>query len=195
MYTVVGTKKNRSFRVLWMLEELGEAYEVEPEGPRSDRVRALNPTGKVPVLIDGDTAITDSAAILTFLADRHGKFTAPAGSIERARQDSVLFFANDDLDGILWMAARHGFILPEEYRVPDVKRALRYEWGRSMNALAEHLGDNPFVAGEQMTVPDFIVTHCLRWARNAKFDIPDGPIADYLARMNDRAALKRVEDM
>lgn len=193
MYTVVGSKSNRGFRVLWMLEELGEAYEIEKADPRSDRVTALNPAGKVPVLLVDGAAISDSAAILTHLADTHGQFTAPAGSIERARQDAVLFFANDDMDGILWMAARHNFILPEEYRVPDVKRALRYEWARSMQTLAAHLGDREFVTGDSMTVPDFIVTHCLRWATNARFEVPEGPIADYLERMNARPALKRVE--
>lgn len=195
MYTVIGSKGNRGFRVLWMLEELDVFYEVEKADPRSERVRALNPTGKVPVLLVEGVPVADSAAILTFLADRHGRFTRPAGTVERARQDSVLFFANDDLDGILWMAARHSFILPPELRVPEVKNALRFEWEHAMAALARHLGDNPFVAGEEMTVPDFIVTHCLRWARNAKFDIPEGPIADYLERMNARPALQRVEAM
>ena len=75
MYTIIGTAKSRSFRVLWMLEELGQAYRHVPANPHGEGVVEFNPAGKVPVLIDDGTPITDSTAILTYLADRHGRFT------------------------------------------------------------------------------------------------------------------------
>ena len=56
----------------------------------------LNPSGKVPVLIVDDTAISDSVAIMTFLADRHGDLTYAAGTIERAKQDSLTQMINDE---------------------------------------------------------------------------------------------------
>ncbi|MEM1302522.1 MAG: glutathione S-transferase N-terminal domain-containing protein, partial [Pseudomonadota bacterium] len=74
-YTVIGSARSRAFRVLWALEELGVPYEHLAEGPRSDKVFELNPLGKVPVLLDGDEAITDSNAILHYLADKHGGLT------------------------------------------------------------------------------------------------------------------------
>ena len=75
MYTVIGNSKSRTLRVLWLLEELGLEYEHVSASPRSPDVVALNPSGKVPVLVTEDTPITDSTAILSFLADRHGAFT------------------------------------------------------------------------------------------------------------------------
>ncbi len=72
MYTVIGTVRTRAARVLWMLEELGLPYTHVAAGPRSDGVTPFNPAGKVPVLIADHVPITDSTAILTFLADRHG---------------------------------------------------------------------------------------------------------------------------
>ena len=72
MYTVIGTLTSRTFRVLWALEELGQPYAHEPVPPHSERVMALNATGKIPVLLVDGAALTDSTAILTFLADRHG---------------------------------------------------------------------------------------------------------------------------
>ncbi|MFT7311817.1 MAG: glutathione S-transferase, partial [Paracoccaceae bacterium] len=116
MYTVIGDIKSRAMRVIWMLEELGEPFEHRAAPPRSDDVLAVNPAGKVPVLIEDNVPILDSTAILTYLADKHGKLTFPAGTLERARQDGLTQFLLDELDSSLWMAARHSFILPEELR-------------------------------------------------------------------------------
>ena len=88
MYKLIGTPKTRAIRVLWMLEELGAEYTLDPVAPRSDEARAYNPSGKVPMLQVGDDVIIDSVAICQYLADVHGKFTAQAGTIERALQDS-----------------------------------------------------------------------------------------------------------
>ncbi|MEO0863627.1 MAG: glutathione S-transferase N-terminal domain-containing protein, partial [Pseudomonadota bacterium] len=85
MYHVIGTAKSRAFRVMWMLGELGQDYEVTPAMPRSEEIMAHNPLGKVPALKDGDDVLTDSVAIITYLADKHGALTAPAGTIARAR--------------------------------------------------------------------------------------------------------------
>ena len=106
MYTVIGTAKSRAARVLWMLEELGQPFEHVAAPPRSEGVTAFNPAGKVPVLIDAGTPITDSTAIIQYLADKHGALTHPAGTLERARQDSLTQFLLDEFDANLWMAAR-----------------------------------------------------------------------------------------
>ena len=84
MYTVIGGTKSRAFRVMWMLEELGQPYTLNPAAPRSEEARKYNPSGKIPALVDGDEVLTDSLAIMTYLADKHGALTAPAGTPERA---------------------------------------------------------------------------------------------------------------
>jgi len=124
---------------------LGVDYEIEAVGPRTPEILALNPSGKLPVLKDGDDAIIDSTAIIQYLADKHGKFTYAAGSIERAKQDSFTCFALDDLDGILWTTAKHSFIFPEEMRAAGVKAAARYDFAKSLTALEKRLGDNEYV--------------------------------------------------
>ena len=65
MYTLIGLPKTRSFRVLWALEEMGLEYDLNPAQPHSPDVLALNASGKVPVLQEGDAVLTDSTAILT----------------------------------------------------------------------------------------------------------------------------------
>jgi glutathione S-transferase len=189
---VIGSAKSRAMRVIWMLEELGEPFEHLSAPPRSDDVVALNPAGKVPVLVVDDIPITDSTAILTYLADRFGKFTAPAGTLERAQQDSMTQFLLDEFDSALWMAARHSFILPEELRQIAIKDSLKWEVERSQKTLVARMGQSDFVMGPEMTVPDIILAHCLGWAQSAKFPIAEPVLGAYLDRMRARPAFERA---
>ncbi|MEI2805722.1 glutathione S-transferase family protein [Albidovulum sp.] len=192
MYTVIGTVRSRAARVLWMLEELGATYEHVPAPPRSEGVTAFNPAGKVPVLVEDGTPITDSTAIIQYLADKHGKLTHPAGTLDRARQDSLTQFLLDEFDAALWMAARHSFVLPEALRHAAIKNTLRWEFERSQKTLVHRMGEGPFLMGETMTVPDIILTHCGTWALAAKFPIVEHRLTDYLDRMRQRPAYRRA---
>jgi len=194
MYTVIGTVKSRAARVIWMLEELGVPFEHVAATPRSAGVVEFNPAGKIPVLIEDGTPITDSTAILQYLADRHGRFTHPAGALPRARQDGLTHFLLDEFDAALWMAARHSFVLPEEIRQASIKDSLKWEFERSQHTLAQRIGEGPFVMGAVMTVPDFILTHCGTWALSAKFPIVERRLSDYLDRMRARPAYRRMLD-
>ena len=140
MYTLIGNPKTRAGRVMWMLEELGVNYEINPCNPHDPAVVAVNPTGKIPALIDGDLAINDSTAILLHLGDKHQKLTYPLGSPERAKMMSVIFFATDAIEQPLWTFAKHSFVYPEEVRALEaVRPAARHEFGRAMAALARSL--------------------------------------------------------
>jgi glutathione S-transferase len=186
-----GGPKSRAFRVIWMLEELGLEYRHSLAAPRSDEVVALNGSGKIPVLVVDGTAISDSTAIITFLADRTGALTYPAGTLDRARQDGWTGLINDEFDSVLWTASRHSFALPEDRRVPEVKDSLKWEFARSAARLAERF-DGPFLMGETMTIADILLTHCLGWAAVAKF--PDtGPVLTaYRDEMRRRPAYGRA---
>lgn len=191
-YTVIGSTRSRAARVLWMLEELGIPFEHVAAPPRSPDVIAFNPAGKVPVLIDDGTPITDSTAILQYLADKHGQFTHPAGTLDRARQDSLTQFLLDEFDAALWMAARHSFVLPEELRLGSIKDSLKWEFERSQKVLVDRFSEGPFLMGPMMTVPDFILAHCLGWALSAKFPIVQHRLSDYLAMIRERPAYQRA---
>lgn len=192
-YVVFGGARSRAMRVLWMLEELGLAYSVVAAMPRSEEVRALNPTGKIPVLVEDGVAIPDSVAIMTYLADKHGALTAQAGTIARAQQDAFVQAVNDEIDGVLWAAARHTFILPEEQRVAGVKDSLRWEFARNQDAIADRMNtDGPFVMGDQICVADILLAHCMGWAESAKFEVTNERLVAHNAMMRDRPAFKRA---
>lgn len=194
MYEVYGAVPSRAFRVLWMLEELEQPYTLIQTAPRSDEILALNPLGKIPAMRDGDAVLTDSTAIMTYLADKHQRLTFAPGTPERATQDAFTFEIIDEFDAILWSAAKHSFVLPKEQRQPDIKASLKWEFARAEDRLAERLADDPFLMGETMTVPDILLTHCLGWAITAKFGVSNPVLSKYLDRNKSRDAYLRARN-
>ncbi|WP_299044872.1 glutathione S-transferase family protein [uncultured Tateyamaria sp.] len=194
MYRVVGTVKSRAFRVLWMLEELGQPYELVTATPRSDEARAFNPLGKIPALADGEAVLTDSVAIMTYLADKHGRLSAPAGTPDRARQDAVTLWLIDEMDALLWAASKHSFVLPEKLRVPALTPTLHKEFARNVDTLAGMLDAGPFLMGDDITLPDILAVHCLGWAFGAGFPPLPDPVKAYSKRLRARPAFRAAAD-
>ena len=190
--TVIGHTRTRTVRVLWLLEELGLQHAHIPARPGADEARAYNAAGKVPVLMVGDVALTDSTAILTWLADREHRFTYPAGSLERARQDGFTQLILDEIEALIWTASRHNFVLPEELRLPAIKDSLKWEFARNQARLAARLGDGAFLMGDQMTVPDILLTQCLAWAATASFPETEPNLTAYRERLRARPAYQRA---
>ena len=187
MYTVIGGTKTRAFRVMWMLEELGQPYDLNPAAPRSDEARKYNPSGKIPALVDGDEVLTDSVAVMTYLADKHGALTAPAGTPARARQDAMTFWLIDEFDAVLWAAAKHSFVFPEEARVPAIKDSLKAEFERAASTLSDRL-EGPFLMGDQITLPDLLAVHCINWSIGAKFPRVDDKLNLWAKSLRERPA-------
>lgn len=192
MYTVVGATKSRGFRVMWMLEEMGLEYDHNPAPARSDEAKKFNPLGKIPALVDGDEVLTDSMAILTYLGDKHGQLTAPAGTPARARQDAMTFWLVDEFDAILWSAAKHSFVLPEAERQPAIKDSLKAEFARSAAVLSERLTD-PFLMGDAITIPDILAAHCINWSIGAGFPRVDDKLGAWAKGMRERPAFKAAQ--
>lgn len=188
MYKLIGAPRTRAFRVMWMLHELGEAFELDPALPRDPKLAEINPSLKVPILQDGGDYVIDSVAICQYLADKHGKLTLKAGTIDRAHQDSFTQFAVDDVELSVWVAAKHTFALPEEFRVPDVKRACKFDFDRAMTSLSARLGTKQYVMGDTFTVPDLLLGHTIGWAASMKWTPPEGNVAQYVARVRTRPA-------
>lgn len=195
-YTVIGHPQSRALRVLWALEELGLPHRRVPAKPRSDEARAADPEGRIPVLMveeDGDTtALSDSVAILTYLADRHGGLAHPPGTLARARQDAATQFVVCEMDAIVWALAKHAFVLPEERRVPAIKDSLRWEAQRAEAELERRLGEGAFLAGDALTVPDILAAHCVLWSAKAKVPVGSERIRRWAASLMDRPAHRRA---
>jgi glutathione S-transferase len=146
-------------------------------------------------LIDGDVVVTDSAAICTYLAERHpernmGPAPNPAG---RAAMNSWLHFAQSELEAALWNKLKHRLLLPEALRV-DVGPASAYEFARDIKAMERRLGDGPFALGDRFTAVDVFVGFLGNWARAGKFQIESESVNAYFDRVLSRPALARARE-
>jgi len=101
MITVHHLNNSRSQRVLWLLEELGQPYEIvryqrDPQTMLAPpELRAVHPLGKSPVISDGDVTVAESGAIVEYLLDRYGdgRLRPATGTSERLRFTYWLHFA------------------------------------------------------------------------------------------------------
>src|SRR5437773_7443495 len=114
----------RSIRVRWTLQELGVDFEavtvnlVAGEHRRPAFLK-LNPAGRVPVLVDDDLVLTESVAIVLYLAEKYSdKGLIPIDLKERAQVNRWLLFAATELEQPLWRIARHTSLYPEAQRLP-----------------------------------------------------------------------------
>jgi len=195
MLELIGNPNSRAFRVLWLLEELELPYKMRNLSPRDPEVFTLNPSGKIPALLDGDNCIIDSAAICQYLADKHQKFTFDAGTIDRAKQDSFTFFALDDMEIPLWTYTKNTFALPKIQQVPQILPQCKTEFFKALKIFETRLADKQYVMGTSFTIPDIFLAHCLTWAKSIGYEIPKGAANDYLQRVRSRPAYKRASNI
>ena len=193
--TVWGSGTSRTMRPHWALAELDVDYEKKPIGPRTGEThtaafRALNAKEKIPVLVDGDLVLTESAAIVTYLGDKFGGLTPTPGSRERARYYEWLSFILMELDAhTLYVMRRHGdlaYLYGDTPAAMDAARAgfeKQIRWARPRFEAAEYL------VGEEFTGVDILMTTCLDWAVAYGFELA-ASAAGYRDRQRHRAGFK-----
>lgn len=165
-----GFGATRSLRVQWVLNELDLEYEFVPvklkEGEHfsSDFLR-LNPAHKVPVLVDGDAVITESAAIVLYLAEKHPeKGLLPTDLAQRGQIYRWLMFAMTELEQPLWRMARHTFLYPEDKRLPGDIELAKEDFREMVRVLEQHMAGRSYVVGDHLTVADCVIAYALDWA-------------------------------
>jgi glutathione S-transferase len=189
-----GFGPTRSLRALWGLRELGLDFEFEvvslPAGEhqRPDFLR-LNPAGKLPVLIDGDLVIPESAAIVLYLAEKYPqKNLLPADLAERAQVYRWVMFAMTELETPLWRITRHSALLPPEKRLPQDIVLAREDFARMAAVLEQHMEGRSFIVGDALTAADCVSAYLMDWA-NENSLLEDTPnLQAYLARLYGRPA-------
>lgn len=185
---IYGFGPSRSFRVLWAAEEAGIDYEyiemkfgsAEKNGNYNKDYLKLNPQGKVPSIVDGDFVLTESAAIVNYIARKANNGLIPQDNPQAiAQYDEVCYFILAELEQPLWNQGKHTFALPEEYRVEQLKeKTTAYEFDKAQKTLSKIIEGRKFVAGDQFTMADVLFSQTVSWAKAFKFDVH----ADLLAR-------------
>jgi glutathione S-transferase len=192
--TLYHAAPSRSSVVLWMLEELGEPYDIRllklsaGDNLKSDFL-AINPMGKVPALKHGDAVITEGGAICTYLADEFpkAKLNIPVGQPGRGTYLKWLFFGPSCIEPAIIDRASP--------RKEEARRAmLGYgDFEAVMNVTAKAVEKGPWILGEQFTTADVIIGSNIRFGMMFKMIPERKEFTDYAARIAARPALQRAE--
>lgn len=187
-----GYGPTRSLRVLWALNELGVAFEFIQVNPAAGEAHTpgflrLNPAGKVPALVDGDLVLTESAAIVLYLAEKYPeRGLLPADLETRAQVYRWVMFAVTELEQPLWRLARHAFVYPEEKRLPADMPLAREDFRAMAAVLERHMQGRSYIVGDNLTVADCVTAYLMDWAGEVDLldDFPN--LQAYLERMYAR---------
>ena len=191
--TLYTNPHSRGTNVRWMLEECGADYDTVgvPFGAemKAPAYRAINPMGKVPALTHGDTVLTETVAIITWLAERYPEkaFIPAAGSDARGEYYRWLCFA-----------------LHLEYAAVDRMRAIENsaelrtaigygDFDTAFAVLKARLQDRAHIIGEQFTALDLYYSGLLQWFIQRAQVLPaDSVYLDYMNRHLARPAHQRA---
>jgi GST-like protein len=191
MYLLYAFATPNSVKAAIALEELGVAYELVPINVRKGEQKAvsfleLNPNGKVPVLIDNESKrhepIVESAAILVYLAEKHGQLLPTAG-IGRTRVFEQLFFHASALAPAFGQA---GFFLKNaSEKMPLAIERFHGEAQRILKLLDRLLAERRHVAGDLYSIAD--IAH-FGWFWRRAFANVDFSEAPHVARWYDEVS-------
>ena len=180
--------------VHWMLEEVGAPYEVKllsfdkAEHKRPDYL-ALNPMGKIPAIVHRGVVVTESAAILAYLADAFPDAGLAPGLTDPLRGQYLR-----------WLFFGAGCVEPAMVdkmlsRAPAERTgAVGYgTYEDTMNTLEHALKPGPFILGARFSAADVLLASQIGWGMMTKAIEPRPAFLEYLQRTSDRPAFERAK--
>jgi glutathione S-transferase len=199
MITVYG--EGRGFRVAWLLEEMGLPYRLRQvdllDGIENDsEFLAINPAGFIPAIVDGDTVMVESIAIMEYLLARHGPSPLAPTSDDAAFATYLQFLHM----GEAGLAGPVNAIVATDILAPDdEKKNWTVGWAHGtfesrLGLVSRQLAKTPYVAGDHFTAADISVTYALQFAqRTIGYVLGEVELA-YIARTAGRPAYERAMD-
>jgi glutathione S-transferase len=199
MITLYHCHAARSFRPLWMLEELELAYDLRmlPFPPRvlAKEYLALNPLGTIPLMIDGETKMTESSGICHYLGTRYGPTPLLVGADEPAFGAFLnwMYFSDATLTFPQTLVLRYSQLEPEERRNPQVAGDYaKWFFGR-LRAVEAATATAEMLCAGRFTAADIVIGYALRLAESIGLAGNFGPnVAAYWQRLQARDGFKRA---
>jgi glutathione S-transferase len=187
--------QSRGAMTHWMLEEIGCPYRVEVKqfGPdmKTPEYLAINPMGKVPAIKHGNTVITETGAILCYLADAFPQAgLAPAiGDKARGTYFRWLFFIAGPAE------AASGNHASGWDPTPDQQGRFGYgTYDTTIDALEKAVDGKRYIAGDRFTAADLYVASFLFWGMQVGI-VPKRPVFETYAKPHiERPAGKRADE-
>jgi glutathione S-transferase len=198
MMTVYSAPDTRAIRVIWVLEEIGAKAEIKsmPYPPRrhAPDYFAVNPTGLVPLLIDGEVRLSESMAICDYLAAKHGSpLVVPPADPERPQFLQWLWYGESTL---MTPMSRLNIVRQVERKGPEVEAIIagaRDHVAERLKMLEQRLEGRDFLAAGRLTLADISVSYPLHLVGLLGLDDLLGPrSAAYRERLRARPAYQRA---
>src|SRR6266446_780245 len=173
MLQLYGNLRSRAMRCLWMLEEVGEPYQLIEKSTRADDLQSaeylrLNPNARIPALVDGEVVLWESMAINLYLAQKYEGPMHCAGPEVLGLSAQWSFWAVLEIEALLLDLLQHRAVLPEFAR--DASYAERDELllRKPLGVLDDVLARREYLVGNNFTVTDLNVASILVWGKMAR---------------------------
>lgn len=190
---------SRSFRALWALEEVGIAYELEMMAfpPRSScpSYLEINPLGTVPLLVDGDLRMTESAAICHYLGAKFApdRLVPDTGDPKFGAYLNYLHFGEATLTFPQAIVLRYGQFEPEERRSAQVVADYSRWFLARARGIEAFLADGDFAAGSSFSMADISVGYAVMLSQfTGLFEELPEVVRQYWLRLQARPAYERA---
>ncbi len=181
-----GFSPTRTTRVSWTLAELDVDYEPITENVfQHEELKNFHPLGRIPALDVNGSGLFESAAICTYLADKHRdkELVAPSGTWERALHDQWTSFALTEMEAWAWSTFRSKNIVAEDERVPEMYDYNRKAYRSSALALEQALSTNDYLISNTFSVTDIIVGWTCHFGQGLGYNEGYDSISAYVKRL------------
>src|SRR5580704_7855125 len=190
---IYGIARTRAYRALWVAMELGLDYEHLPieigdAGARSPEFLAINPNGRLPVIVDDGFVLFESLAITLYLAKKHGKLY-PATLEAEAKAWQWSFWAIAEVDRGVNIWSLHAVRLPPQERNAALREEALRVVAAPFQVLDAALAKTPYLLGDDFTVADLNVVAVI--SRAIDMDLSATPnLKAWLTRCLERPAAR-----
>ena len=195
MIKIYNFPRGRGVRVVWLCEEMGLPYRIEPVSfPPSEDYRAINPLGQVPFLEDdAGCAINESVAMLFYLAEKYGPTPLlPAKTAPNfARVVQMTVFGEATLGASLNMLLIDHFVVPEKDKRGPLVQLILGRIEQQVGFVEKMLGDGPYLAGDDFTIADISVVYALGLGTSLRKPL-SGKLSAYVKRATSRPTYERA---
>lgn len=198
MITIYGVAPSRTYRCLWLLEELGIEYQREPvrfdePGEARDRYLKVNPNGRVPCLVDEDLVLFESLAINLYLIKRYGGPLAASSIEDEGRALQWSFWGANEIEPLLDVFVRERVYKPESDWDKDALAEAESALEKPTRILDDHLADRDYLLGSEFSIADLNLAGVMFPGPGNGYDLaPFANVGDWFTRCTERAASQRV---
>lgn len=202
MLKIYGSIMSRASRNVWAAEEAGAAYELASLDFRKGEHKqpaflAINPAGKMPAIVDGDVAMSESLAINLFIAQKYAKGKLwPADEKGQAKCLQWTLWAGTELEPVAYGRLREVLFKKETERDMALLADLAEKAKPLVAVLETALQSTPYVCGNAFSVGDINVACVMEYLVRSNFDISPWPkTAAWFKACDERPANKKTQDM